>query len=121
MRPRTVPRPSPRSWWGAYCHRTSALRNELAQHPETASLALIHALSLDAFFESGGSCVEIFLKRTWLRSHAPDIEESLAELQIAERYAAWGKRPPEDSAKLWSFIHGLPETTGWLCLRIVFR
>jgi ParB family chromosome partitioning protein len=91
-------------------YRTSALRNELAQHPETALLALIHALTLDAFFENrSGSCVEIAVKRAWLSGHAPGIDESPAEMQIGERHAAWGKRLPDDSAKLWSFIHGLSE------------
>ena len=31
-------------------YRTSALRNELAKHPATAYLALVHALALDLFY-----------------------------------------------------------------------
>ena len=39
-------------------YRTSALRNELAQHPATALIALVHALALATFFEGGeGSCL----------------------------------------------------------------
>jgi ParB family chromosome partitioning protein len=50
-------------------HRTSALRNELAKRPDTALLALLHALVLDAFFQNrDGSCVEITAKRAWLSS-----------------------------------------------------
>ena len=91
-------------------YRTSALRNELAQHPATALIALVHALTLATFFQgSEGSCLEIKPERTWLSGHAPGIDESVAEQQIAERHAAWGKRLPQKPEALWTFIHGLPE------------
>jgi ParB family chromosome partitioning protein len=91
-------------------YRTSALRNELAQHPATALIALVHALALATFFEgSEASCLEITPKSAWLSGHAPGIDESLAEKQIAERHAAWGKRLPSDSEGLWTFIQGLSD------------
>jgi ParB family chromosome partitioning protein len=91
-------------------YRTSALRNELAQHPATALIALVHALALATFFEgSEASCLEITPKSAWLSGHAPGIDESVAEKQIAERHAAWGKRLPSDSEGLWTFIHGLSD------------
>src|SRR3984957_1783449 len=89
-------------------YRTSALRNELAQHPATALIALVHALALATFFEgSEGSCLEITPKRAWLSGHAPGIDESVAEKQTAERHAAWGKRLPQKPEALWTFIHGI--------------
>jgi ParB family chromosome partitioning protein len=91
-------------------YRTSALRNELAQHPATALIALVHALALATFFErSEGSCLEITPKSAWLSGHAPGIDESVAEKQIAERHATWGKRLPKKPEALWAFIHGLSE------------
>lgn len=91
-------------------YRTSALRNELAQHPAAALIALVHALTLATFFEhSDGSCLEITPKSAWLSGHASGIDESLAGKQIAGRHAAWGKRLPEDSESLWTFIHELPD------------
>jgi ParB family chromosome partitioning protein len=73
-------------------YRTSALRNELAQHPATALTALVHALALATFFEgSKGSCLEIVPKRAWLSGPAPGIDESVAEKQIAERHAGMGQ------------------------------
>jgi ParB family transcriptional regulator, chromosome partitioning protein len=91
-------------------YRTSALRNELAQHPATAMLALVHALALATFFEgSEGSCLEITPKSAWLSGHAPRIDESVAEQQTAERHAAWGKRVPGKSEDFWTFIHGLSD------------
>jgi ParB family chromosome partitioning protein len=89
-------------------YRTSALRNELAQHPATALIALVHALALATFFErSEGSCLEITPKSAWLSGHAPGIDESVAEKQIAERHASWAKRLPQKPEALWTFIHGL--------------
>jgi ParB family transcriptional regulator, chromosome partitioning protein len=91
-------------------YRTSALRNELAQHPATALIALVHALALATFFEgSEASCLQITPKSAWLSGHASGIDESVAEKQIAERHAAWGKRLPSDSEGLWDFIHGLSD------------
>jgi ParB family transcriptional regulator, chromosome partitioning protein len=91
-------------------YRTSALRDELARHPETALIALIHALALDTFFEgSQGSCLEIGRKMAWLSGHAPGIDESLAERQTAERHAVWAKRMPDESEGLWTFVHGLAD------------
>lgn len=91
-------------------YRTSALRNELARHPVTALIALVHALALATFFEGDqGSCLEITPKSAWLSGHAPGIDESVAEKQIAERHAAWGKRLPQEPGALWSFIGELSD------------
>jgi ParB family transcriptional regulator, chromosome partitioning protein len=91
-------------------YRTSALRNELAQHPATALIALVHALTLATFFEgSEASCLQITPKSAWLSGHAPGIDESVAEKQIAKRHAAWGKRLPRKLEALWTFIQGLSD------------
>jgi ParB family chromosome partitioning protein len=85
--------------------RTAALRNELALRPETALLAVIHALALAAFYnDREASCVEIVAKRTWLSSQAPGIDEASAETQIAIRQDMWAKRLPKDQGKLWVFL-----------------
>jgi ParB family transcriptional regulator, chromosome partitioning protein len=91
-------------------YRTSALRNELAQHPATALIALVHALALATFFEGNeGSCLEITPKSAWLSGHAPGIDESVAEKQIAERHESWAKRLPQQTEALWTFIHELSD------------
>jgi ParB family transcriptional regulator, chromosome partitioning protein len=102
-------------------YRTSARRNELAQHPATALLALVHALALATFFRgNNGSCLEITPKSAWLSGHAPGIDESLAEKQTAERHAAWVKRLPEEPEALWAFLHGLSEAERlWLLAHCV--
>jgi ParB family chromosome partitioning protein len=92
-------------------YRTSALRNELAQHPATAFIALVHALALDTFFQgSEGSCLEIAPKSAWLSGHAPGIDESVAGKQTAERHAAWAKRLPQESEALWAFVQELSDS-----------
>jgi ParB family transcriptional regulator, chromosome partitioning protein len=91
-------------------YRTSALRNELAQHPATAFIALVHSLTLATFFKGDqGSCLWITPKSAGLSGYAPGIDESLAEKQIAERHAAWGKRLPQEPEALWTFIHELAD------------
>jgi len=86
------------------------LRNELALHPETALVALVHALALATFFEgSESTCLEIAPKSARLSGHAPGIGESVAEREIAERHAAWGKRVPGNPEALWTFIHVLSD------------
>jgi ParB family chromosome partitioning protein len=91
-------------------YRTSALRNELAQHPALALAAVVHALALDTFFPGReGSCLEIRPKWAWLSGHAPGIDESIAEQQTAERHAAWGKRLPKEPYQLWEFVIALNE------------
>lgn len=91
-------------------YRTSALRNALAQHPATALIAVIHALTLDLFYPaSEASCLEIGGKRVWLSGHAPGIDDSMAEQQIAGRHAVWAKRMPEDPSDLWAFLCGLTD------------
>lgn len=91
-------------------YRTSALRNELAQHPATALIALVHSLALATFYRAReGSCLEIVPKSVWLSGHAPGIDESPAEQQTAERHAAWAKRLPREPEALWTLIHGLSD------------
>jgi ParB family chromosome partitioning protein len=91
-------------------YRTSALRNEVATHPQVAMVAVVHALALTTFFhDREGSCLEILPKSAPLSGHAPGIAESLAEMQIAERHAAWGKRLPSACDALWTFIAALAD------------
>jgi ParB family chromosome partitioning protein len=53
--------------------------------------------------------LEIVPKSARLLGHAPGIDESVAEKQIAERHALWGKRLPQKPEALWTFIHGLSD------------
>jgi ParB family chromosome partitioning protein len=91
-------------------YRTSALRNELASHPQMAIIAVVHVLALATFFhDREGSCLEILSKSAPLSGHAPGIGESLAETQIVERHAMWSKRLPPEPELLWTFIAALTD------------
>jgi|HubBroStandDraft_6_1064221.scaffolds.fasta_scaffold97241_1 ParB family chromosome partitioning protein len=90
-------------------HRTAALRNELAQHPETALIALTHLLAAETFYGSGDgvSCLQISPRSANLSGHAPGIDETPAMRTVAERHEGWRTRLPEEPEQLWSFLAGL--------------
>jgi ParB family transcriptional regulator, chromosome partitioning protein len=90
-------------------HRTAALRNDLAQAPELALIAVAHALAVQTFYRGGAySCLEIMAKPVFLSSAAPGIDECLAGREIAARHQAWAARVPEDGEALWAFVASLP-------------
>ena len=72
-------------------HRTAALRNELAQQPELARLAVLHALAAPLFYGAGSevTCLAINARSASLETLAPEIAESEAGRQIAGRHAEW--------------------------------
>ncbi|HEX4409025.1 MAG TPA: ParB N-terminal domain-containing protein [Xanthobacteraceae bacterium] len=91
-------------------HRTTALRNELALHPDIALTALLHSLVWQLYFyDKEHSCLQISITCAALDGHAPGVGESLAERQIVERHTAWGARMPSEKGELWSFLQTLPD------------
>ena len=75
-------------------HRTMALRNALAEQPEVALFALIHALVLRTFSvrSSQRSCLDVRPLGTELSGYAPGIDDSVAGRKIAERHGRWAMR-----------------------------
>jgi ParB family chromosome partitioning protein len=90
-------------------YRTAGLRNELAQAPDLALAALVHALADATFFHAGtdSSCVQITARSPYLNSYAPGIDATPAMQAIEERHAGWAKRLPSERASLWDFVTGL--------------
>jgi len=89
-------------------HRTAALRNDLAQAPELALIAVTHTLAAQAFYRgSGVSCLEITARQNALSSFAQAIDESAAGRAIAQLHQAWADRLPEDREALWHFVASL--------------
>jgi ParB family transcriptional regulator, chromosome partitioning protein len=89
-------------------HRTAALRNDLAQAPELALIAVAHALAAQTYYRGGAhSCLGIVPKPVSLSSTAPGIDESLAGQEIATRHQAWAARLPDDGEALWAFVASL--------------
>ncbi len=82
-------------------HRTAALRNDLAQAPELALIAVTHALAMRAFYRQEDlSCLRLNL------NHAPlsGVDESVAGQAVAERHQAWKAKLPHNGIALWQFV-----------------
>lgn len=88
-------------------HRTAALRNDLAQAPELALIAVTHALAAKAFYRFDTlSCLGIALNQTSLSGAG--IDESTAGQAIEARHEAWAARMPNEGGALWPFVASLP-------------
>jgi ParB family chromosome partitioning protein len=80
-------------------HRTAALRAVLADSPEVALAAAVHALALPVFYaDHDQSGLAIHAASPFLR--AEGIEGSPAAKRLAERHAAWAAQLPGDEAAL---------------------
>jgi ParB family transcriptional regulator, chromosome partitioning protein len=90
-------------------HRTAALRNELADNPETALIATVHALAAATFYGSGESltCLHILPRPSNLATHAPGIDETKPMREIGMRDEAWRNLLPEETEHLWDFVAAL--------------
>jgi ParB family chromosome partitioning protein len=89
--------------------RTSGLRNELAQNPTIALIALTHALVSSLFYHAEASCLRISVRRAALSNHAQSIDETRSETEIAARHETWQRRLPQELDGLWAFVADLPE------------
>jgi ParB family chromosome partitioning protein len=90
-------------------HRTVGLRDALAADPDTALLAVVHALALRTFFPAYDqpTCLEIKAVSAYLDNHAPGLADTPAGRRIGERHAAWAVRMPRESAEVWAFVGAL--------------
>lgn len=90
-------------------HRTLALRNAVASHPQVAFAAVLHALALDTFYHysSGTSCVEISVRGGSLGTHAPGINDSASARAIDERHEGWAELLPDQPQDLWHVLIAL--------------
>ena len=83
-------------------HRTLALRDAVAIDPDSAHLAVLHALCLPVFYRFGfDSCLELTAKSSGLSTQAPGLADSASAKAIEARHDFWAKRLPEGSAELW--------------------
>ena len=88
--------------------RTLALRDALANAPDAAFLALLHALCLSVFRPHGThGCVQIGVTQAWLGNVAPNLRETVWSQNIQARHEQWSERLPSDPDELWSAIASL--------------
>ena len=85
--------------------RTLALRNALAEAPEAAFIALLHALCRSVFTPHATSgCVEISVRHAFLGNVAPGLGDTVWAQAIQQRHEAWGDILPDDPDQLWNVL-----------------
>ena len=83
-------------------HRTVALRNAVAAHPDVAFRSVLHGLCLRVFYHaSSDNCMEISATVSGLTSQAPGLKDSAAALDFEARHAQWQAQLPEAKGALW--------------------
>lgn len=88
--------------------RTLALRDALANAPDAAFIALLHALCLSVFRSHGQSgCVQIGVTQSWLGNAPPNLRDSVWSTNIQARHEQWAARLPDEPGALWASLLAL--------------
>ncbi|WP_271501150.1 ParB/RepB/Spo0J family partition protein [Bradyrhizobium sp. CCBAU 11357] len=86
-------------------HRTLGLRLNLSEQPETAVVAVTHALAAQIFYLGADAhVVGIQPIKTDLAGHADGIEDTPTGMAWADRHANWARQMPRDVTSLWTFV-----------------
>jgi ParB family chromosome partitioning protein len=86
-------------------HRTLALREAVANDPDTAYLAILHALCLKLFYRLGlDSCLEVDAKSVLFGSQVEGLGGMAYAAAIDARHGAWSAQLPKDTAGLWDVL-----------------
>ena len=86
-------------------HRTLALRDALAQDPQVAYLAALHAMVLRLFYRYAlDSCVEIEPRSAAFGAQTPGLGETSYALAIDARTENWAKNLPKAPEDLWDVL-----------------
>jgi ParB family chromosome partitioning protein len=89
-------------------HRTLALREAVANDPDTATLAILHALCLKLFYRLGlDSCLEVDAKSVLFGSQVEGLGSMAYAAAIDARHGAWSAQLPKDTADLWDVLSSL--------------
>jgi ParB family chromosome partitioning protein len=89
-------------------HRTLALREAVANDPDTAFLAMLHALCLKLFYRFGlDSCLEVEAKSVLFGTQVEGLGDMPYATAIDARHGTWAAQLPKDTADLWDVLAGL--------------
>jgi ParB family chromosome partitioning protein len=89
-------------------HRTLALREAVANDPDTAFLALLHALCLKLFYRFGlDTCLEVEAKNVLFGTQVPGLGDTEYARAIDARHGAWSAQLPKEPGELWDMLTGL--------------
>ena len=85
--------------------RTQALREAVANRPDVAFVAVVHAFAVSTFYVGAGvSCLDVGLRSYHLSGFAPGIDEGRDGCAIRGRHEALGSRLPGDVDNLWEAL-----------------
>jgi ParB family chromosome partitioning protein len=88
-------------------HRTLALREAVGCDPDTAYLAVLHALALKTFYRfSTATCLELEVKHSTFGHQVPDLNDTASAKAIVARHEAWADQLPQDPGALWQALTG---------------
>lgn len=90
-------------------HRTAALRDALAERPQVAFLAALHALTLQTFYPGGETCLDLRVSSLALDGHAEGLTETTAGRSLEARHALWAGQLPDDPEALLATLQVLPD------------
>ncbi|MEM8773174.1 MAG: ParB/RepB/Spo0J family partition protein [Pseudomonadota bacterium] len=86
-------------------HRTMALRDALANDPQLAMLACLHAMILQLFYHYGqDSCIEISPRSSQFGSQAPNLGEARYVQSIDLGIETWAASLPKQPEDLWDVL-----------------
>jgi ParB family chromosome partitioning protein len=89
-------------------HRTLALREAVANDPDTAFLAMLHALTLKLFYRFGlDSCLEVEAKSVLFGTQVEGLGDMPYATAIDARHVSWSAQLPKDTADLWDVLCSL--------------
>jgi ParB family chromosome partitioning protein len=89
-------------------HRTLALREAVANDPDTAFLALLHTLCLKLFYRFGlDTCLEVEAKNVLFGTQVPGLGDAAYARAIDARHGAWAAQLPKEPGELWDMLTGL--------------
>ena len=81
------------------------MRDALAGDPDTAFLAVLHALCLKLFYRyCVDSCLEIEIKSMTFSAQAPGLNDTISAKAIEARHERWDGQLPHEPEKLWDAL-----------------
>lgn len=90
-------------------HRTAALRDALAEQPQVAFLAALHALTLQTFYRGAETCLDLRVSSLGLEGHAEGLAETTAGRSLEARHALWAGQLPDEPEALLATLQALPD------------
>jgi ParB family transcriptional regulator, chromosome partitioning protein len=86
-------------------YRTLTLRDAVAQNPDVAFLAALHALCLELFYRyTSDSCLEIDVKSVVFGNQAPGLNDTAIAKAVDDRHRRWSEQLPQEPGDLWEAL-----------------